>query len=190
VRRRRHARATSLVELLVGTALALVVLSALTAAVGTGARLLLACGARGEAEDTAQLALEALTFDVRRAGWDPAAVAVREADADRLVLAADLDGDGAVDDTSEETTAYVCLASARRLSRLVGRQSMPLADGVTGCGFRYLDRDGAPMAIPAGGLGAAARARIAAVALDLVLLPKGLAGRAERSILIALRTAP
>ncbi len=135
MRRRRHARATSLVELLVGTALALVVLSALTAAVGTGARLLLACGARGEAEDTAQLALEALTFDVRRAGWDPAAsglVAVREADVDRLVLTADLDGDGAVDDTSEETTAYVCLASARRLSRLVGRQSMPLADGVTG----------------------------------------------------------
>src|SRR5439155_20652412 len=117
VRRRRHARATSLVELLVGTALALVVLSALTAAVGTGARLLLACGARGEAEDTAQLALEALTFDVRRAGWDPAAsglVAVREADADRLVLAADLDGDGAVDDASEETAAYVCLASDSR----------------------------------------------------------------------------
>ena len=193
MRRRRHARATSLVELLVGTALALVVLSALTAAVGTGARLLIASGARGEAEDTAQLALEALTFDVRRAGWDPAAsglVAVREADADRLVLAADLDGDGAVDDASEETAAYVCLASARRLSRLVGRQSMPLADGVTGCGFRYLDREGAPMAIPAGGLAAADRARIGAVALDLVLLPNGLAGRAERSILIALRTAP
>jgi len=38
-------------------------------------------------------------------------VAVREADAGRLVLAADLDGDRAVDDASEETTAYVCLAS-------------------------------------------------------------------------------
>src|SRR2546428_12879178 len=91
---------------------------------------------------------------------------------------------------ADERAPARCLAGARRLSRLVGRQSMPLADGVTGCGFRYLDRDGAPMAIPAGGLGAAARARIAAVALDLVLLPKGLAGRAERSILIALRTAP
>ena len=190
----RHGpRGIGLVELLVGAALALVVLSALTAAVAAGARLLVASGARGEAEDTTQLALEALTFDVRRAGWDPAAsglVAVREADADRLVLAADLDGDGAVDDTSEETTAYVCLASARRFSRLVGRQSMPLADGVTGCGFRYLDREGAPMAIPAGGLAAADRARVGAVALDLVLLPNGLAGRAERSILIALRTAP
>ncbi|HUE30563.1 MAG TPA: hypothetical protein VMR79_06795 [Verrucomicrobiae bacterium] len=188
-----QARGTTLVELLVGAALSLVVLSALTAALGVGARLLIACGARGEVEDTAQLALEALTFDVRRAGWDPAASGfepVREADAERLVLAADLDGDGAVDAASEETTGYVCLPSARRLSRLVGRQSLPLADGVTACGFRYLDRDGAPMAIPAGGLDAAARARIGAVALDLVLLPNGLAGRSERSILIALRTAP
>src|SRR5436309_3306913 len=191
---RRPRAGFSVVEALVGAALAAIALAGLAAVAGLAtASLRLACGARGEAEDPAQLALEALTFDVRRAGWDPAAsglVAVREADADRLVLAADLDGDGAVDDTSEETTAYVCLASASRLSRLVGRQSMPLADGVTGCGFRYLDRDGVPMAIPAGGLGAAARARIAAVALDLVLLPNGLAGRAERSILIALRTAP
>ena len=188
-----RARGTGLVELLVGAALALLVLSALTAAVATGARLLVACGARGEAEDTAQLALEALGFDVRRAGWDPAAsglAAVREAGADRLVLAADLDGDGAIDDTSEEITAYRCDASARRLSRVVGRQSMPLADGVTGCAFHYLDRDGAAMPIPTGGLDAAARARIGAVGLDFVLVPSGLRGRSERRLLIALRTAP
>jgi Tfp pilus assembly protein PilW len=191
--RARRTRGTSLVELLVGAALALIVLSALTAAVAAGARLLVACGARGEAEDTAQLALEAFAFDVRRAGWDPAAsglAAVSEAAADRLALAADLDGDGAVDDTSEETTAYVCSTSTRRLSRLVGRQSLPLADGVTGCAFRYLDRQGAPMAVPAGGLDAAARTRIGAVALDLVLLPNGLAGRSERSLAIALRRGP
>jgi Tfp pilus assembly protein PilW len=187
----RRARGTGLVELLVGTLLALAVLSALTAAVATGARLLLACSARGEAEDTAQLALEALAFDVRRAGYDPAAggvVAVREADADRLALAADLDGDGAVDDTSEEAVAYVCAPGARRLSRLVGRQSLPLADGVLDCRFRYLDRAGTPMAIPPGGLDAAARDRLGAIALDLVLLPTGLAGRVERSVVLALRT--
>jgi hypothetical protein len=128
---------------------------------------------------------------VRRAGYDPAAggvVAVREADADRLALAADLDGDGAVDDTSEEAVAYVCAPGARRLSRLVGRQSLPLADGVLGCRFRYLDHAGAPMAIPPGGLDAAARDRLGAIALDLVLLPTGLAGRVERSIVLALRT--
>jgi len=190
---RHRPRGIGLVELLVGAALALVVLSALTAAVAAGARLLVASGARGEAEDTTQLALEALAFDVRRAGWDPAAggvEAVREADADRLVLAADLDGDGTVDPASAELTGYVCAASARRLSRLVGRQSMPLADGVSGCGFRYLDRNGTTIAIPPGGLDAPGRARIGAVALDLVLLPNGLAGRSERAILIALRTAP
>ena len=186
-------RGAGLVELLVGTALALLVLSALTAAVGTGARLLIACGARGEAEDTVQAVLEALTFDVRRTGWDPTAsglVGVREADADRFGVAADLDGDGAIDATSEETTAYRCDTRARRLSRLVGRQSLPLADGVTSCAFHYLDREGAVMPIPAGGLAAEARARIGALALDLVLVPNGLAGRSRRSILIALRTAP
>jgi Tfp pilus assembly protein PilW len=190
---RWRVRGTGPVELLVGTLLALAVLSVLTAAIATGARLLLACGARGEAEDTAQLALEALAFDVRRAGYDPAAggvVAVREANADRLVLAADLDGDGAVDDASEEAVAYVCALGARRLSRLVGRQSLPLADGVLGCSFRYLDRAGAAIAIPPGGLDATARGGLGAVALHLVLLPNGLAGRVERSVVLALRTAP
>ena len=66
-------RGTGLAELLVGTALGLVVLSLLTFAVATGSRLLAACGARGEAEDTAHLALEAFAFDARRAGYDPAA---------------------------------------------------------------------------------------------------------------------
>src|SRR5207247_177503 len=107
--------------------------------------------------------------------------AVREADADRLVLAADLDGDGAVDDASEETAAYVCLASARRLSRLVGRQSMPLADGVTGCGFRYLDREGAPMAIPPGGL-AAARP-VGSASDPLPAGPDGRTGTADDGVL-------
>ena len=190
---RRGTRGTGLVELLVGVTLGLAVVAALTAAVGTGARLLTAAGARGEAEDTAQLALEALTFDLRRAGWDPAASglgALRAADADRLVVAADLDGDAAVDDASDEVIGYVCAPGARRLSRLVGRQSMPLADGVTGCAFRYLDRSGTAIAIPAGGLDAPTCARIGAVALDLVLVPNGLAGRSERRLLIALRTAP
>ena len=129
---RRRARGTSLVELLVGTGLALLVFSALTAAVGTGARLLIACGARGEAEDTAQLALEAFTFDVRRAGWDPAAsglVAVREADTDRLVLAADLDGDGAVDGASERPrrTSASRARGASRASSAASRCRSPTA---------------------------------------------------------------
>jgi Tfp pilus assembly protein PilW len=180
------------VELLVGTALGLAVLGMLTATVASGARLLIASGARGEAEDTAQLAVEAFTFDARRAGWDPAAAGVApvtDAQAGRLAFGADLDGDGAVDPASEETAAYVCAPGAARLSRIIGRQSLPLADRVTSCAFRYLDATGTPIATPPGGLDAAARAAIRAVALDLTLLPSGLRGRSERAVVIALRSA-
>jgi Tfp pilus assembly protein PilW len=188
---RQRARGVVLMELLVGAALGLVVLSMLTATVAVGARVLVASGARGEAEDTAQLAVEAFLFDARRAGWDPAAAGVApvtDAQAARVAFAADLDGDGAVDPASEETVGYVCAPGAGRLSRVVGRQSLPLADGVTACAFRYLDAAGAPVAMPPGGLDAASRAAVRAVALDLALVPTGLHGAVERTVVVALRS--
>jgi len=190
--RRQRTRGTGLVDLLVGTALALAVLSVLTAAVGTGARVLVAGGARGEAEDTAQLAVEAFTFDARRAGWDPRAVGIAplvEATPSRVTFTADLDANGAVDASSEEKTAHVCTAGVGRLSRIIGRQSLPLADGLSRCAFRYLDATGTAIAVPAAGLSPTALAGVRAVALDLTLLPSGLRGRADRTVLVALRRA-
>ena len=182
---------TSIVELLVGTLLGLLVLAALTAAVAVGARLVAAAGARGEAEDTAQLAVEAFTFDARRAGYDPSQAGIErvvQALPDAVGFGADLDGDGVVDGASEEQTAYACSASNRRLSRIVGRQSLPLADGVSRCVFRFLDGAGMAMAVPPAGLGAADRARIGALALDLRLVPTALHGPTARTVLIALRS--
>src|SRR5581483_774100 len=166
-------RGAGLVELLVAAVLAVVVLGMLTAAVAGGARLLTTAGRRGEAEDTAQLALEALLFDVRRAGYDPRGVGVE-------ALAA----------TSEETITWVCNLAARRLSRLVGRQSLPLADDARTCALGYLDAAGAPLATPPGGLAAADRARVRSVTLTLALAPPGLARPATRSLRVALRTPP
>lgn len=186
-------RGTGVVELLVAAVLAMVALAMLTAAVGGGARVLALAGRRSEAEDTAQLAVEALVFDVRRAGYDPRAAgieALAAADAGHLVLRADLDGDGTVDAGSEEVVEWVCNAAARRLSRLVGRQSLPLADDVATCALGYLDAAGAPLAIPPGGLVATDRARVRAVTLVLGLAPPGLARPALRSVRVALRTLP
>ena len=191
--RPHRTRATGLVDLLVGTALAAVSLAALAAAVASGGRLLLAAGARGEAEDTVQLGVEALTFDARRAGYDPTAsgvVPVAEARQDRVTFSADLDGTGTVDAGSEEVTTHLCSVATGRLSRIIGRQSMPLAEGVTFCGFNYLDGAGLPIAVPASGLDAVARARVRAVALDLELQPPGLRGRTSRTIVVALRRSP
>ena len=190
---RRSRRGTGLVELLVGAALGLVVLSLLTLVVAIGARLLVACGARGEAEDTAHLAIEAFTFDARRAGFDPTGAGIAplaEARSDRVGFAADLDADGAVDPNSEESIVHVCSTATARLSRIVGRQSLPLAEGVTDCAFRSLDAAGAAIAVPAAGLDAAARARVRAIALRVTLLPAGLRGRTERTVVAALRRIP
>ncbi|TMB05922.1 MAG: hypothetical protein E6J70_01320 [Deltaproteobacteria bacterium] len=184
-------RGTSIVELLVGTLLGLLALAALTAAVAVGARLVAAAGARGEAEDTAQLAVEAFTFDARRAGYDPSGAGIErvvQAGRDAVTFGADLDGDGLVDGASEEQTAYACSAANQGLSRIVGRQSMPLADGVSVCGLRYLDAAGTAFAVPPAGLGAADRARIRALALDLTLVPTALHGPTARTVLVALRS--
>jgi hypothetical protein len=183
-------RGATLVDVLVGTTLGLALLSALTAGIGSGGRLLATASARGEADDTVHLAVEALTFDVRRAGYDPTGAGIAplaEARTDRIVLAADLDADGAVDAGSQEVTSYVCALGTRRLSRILGTQSLPLADGVTRCAFAYLDADGTLLAVPAGGLDAGARARVRAIRLDLTLHGARMRAASERSVLVALR---
>jgi hypothetical protein len=181
------------VELLVGSMLSLALLTALTGAIGTGGRVLTALGRRGEIEDTAHVALEALAFDVRRAGWDPAAAGVEalsDARPARLTVQADLDGDGIVDASSEETVTYVCNLAGQKLSRVVGRQSLPLADTVTACAFRYLDATGAVLPAPAAGLPAADRRRVRAVLLDFGLAPNGPGAPTARTAMVTLRTAP
>jgi hypothetical protein len=181
-------RGAGLVEVVVATALGLLVLSVLTLVIGVGGRVLAACGARGEAEDTAQLAIEAFTFDARRAGFDPTAAgidALAEARPDRIAFLADLDASGSVDTSSEESMAHVCVAG--QLSRIIGRQSLPLADHVTRCAFHYFDRDGVEIVAPPAGLDAAGRRTVRAVALDLALRPARLRGESARTILVALR---
>lgn len=186
-------RGSTLVELLVASTLALLVLGLLTSAIGEGGRLLAAVSARGQAEDTVHGAIEALVFDVRRAGYSPAGLAVdalSEARTDRITLQADLDGNGAVDTSSEEVTAYACALATGRLSRLIGRQSLPLAEGITACAFRYLDAAGGAIAVPAAGLDASARSRVRTIGLDLTLTASRGVSPAARSITVAMRSRP
>ena len=182
-------RGVTLVEVLVGTALGLAVVASLASAVASGGRLLASGSARAEAEDTLQLALEALAFDVRRAGWDPAGAGIAplvQADADGFGVVADLDADGTVDAASEELVRWKCDHPGRRLVRTVGQQAMALADGVVGCAIDYAGPGGAMLAPP---LDAAARAGVAAVGLRLRLAPAGRAA-SERAARVALRAAP
>jgi Tfp pilus assembly protein PilW len=189
IARHRAERGITLVEVLVGTALGLAVVASLASAVASGGRLLALGSARAEAEDTVQLALEALAFDVRRAGWDPAGagiVGLTQADADGFGVVADLDGDGTVDATSEEVVRWRCDNAGRRLVRTIGQQAMSLAEGVVGCTLDYVAAGGVPLVPP---LDAARRAKVAAIGLRVRLAP-GVHAASERTARFALRAAP
>jgi hypothetical protein len=183
-------RGSSPIEALLAATAGLLMLSALTGALAGGARALVRGGARAEVSDTIGLAVEAFLFDIRRAGHDPAGIGVTPvtlARTDRVTLEADLDGDGVIDGASAERVSWVCGTDTRRLSRILGAQSMPVAGGVIGCGLSYLDGEAEPLAAPPTGLDATDRSRIALVVLDLRLLPRGGGPPVERSVAIALR---
>lgn len=186
-------RGATLIELLVGMAVGLLVLGACVAGVTASARLVTAVGARAEAEDTAQLAVEAFRFDVRRTGYDPAAIGIdglAAAQSDQLTLHADLDADGALDGASEEVTRWVCAAGPPRLSRIIGAQSLPIAAPVTRCGLRYLDGAGVELAPGAAGLDAGDRRRVRRVRLDLAVALAGIEAAAERTMDVAIGGRP
>jgi prepilin-type N-terminal cleavage/methylation domain-containing protein len=191
-RARPRERGVTLVEVLIASAIGLLVLAACTAAVAAAGRFVVALGARAEAEDTAQLAVEAFRFDLRRAGFDPAAAGIQalvDASSDQVAVHADLDGDGTLDGSSEEVMRWVCATSPPRLSRVIGAQSLPVAAPVTGCGFRYLDADGSELAA-AGGLAPAQRALVRRVVLFLAVEPQGGGALAMRAAGVALRSPP
>jgi Tfp pilus assembly protein PilW len=189
---RARCRGVTLVELLVGAALALLVLGACAGAVAAAARLLGALGGRAEVEDTAELAVEAFRFDVRRAGFDPAGTGIDPlpaAGSDQLTLAADLDADGTVDAGSEEVTRWVCATSPSRLSRIIGAQSLPIAAPLARCELLYLDDIGVEIAAGMAGLSPADRARVRRVVLDLAVATAPGGAPAARRAEVALRRA-
>jgi Tfp pilus assembly protein PilW len=148
-------------------------------------RRLLAAG------ETVRIALDVIARDLRQAGFDPrgAAIApVAAASATALTLQRDEDGDGAVDAESEEVVAY----ALRLAYGIVGRQSMPLADGLAADGFRltYFDAAGAEIAPAGGALDAAALARVRRVRVALRLHAPGRGLLAAGATDVVLRNQP
>lgn len=184
-------RGVTLIELLVGLGLALLALGACTGALAAAGRLVAALGSRAEVEDTAQLAAEAFRFDVRRAGFDPAASGLERlpaAQPDLLTLNADLDADGVLDTSSEEVTSWRCATAPPRLSRVIGAQSLPIAAPTTRCALRYFDAAGVELLPPSGsGLDVVERARVRRVVLEVGVEPPAGGSPAVRTVEVALR---
>ena len=191
---RRRASGWSAVELLAAMAGTLLLLGTVYGLLATGGRLLLRAAVRLEADDVVATALEAFAFDIRRTGWDPAAAGIEGlavAAADTLTLEADLDGNGVIDPESEERVRWSCLQNPPRLARIVGTQSMPLANSVLACGFSFFDAHGRALTVaPAEALDALARRAVQAIRIDLAVRPPGLDMPTVRHAIVARRSVP
>jgi prepilin-type N-terminal cleavage/methylation domain-containing protein len=166
--RRRAPRGFTLLELLVATAIASLAAAAFSAllAASLGVRHQAADGA--EAVASAAAAIDQIVRDARLAGYDPLArgvAAVPAASVTSLVVAADLDGDGAVDPSSEEQIGY--RVSGDTLQRTVGRQTLPLLDELAPAGFQLQYRDAGDLPLDPTAPGALAAIRTVLVDVSL-----------------------
>lgn len=148
--KRRPLRVTgaTLIELLVGMVLGLVGVAAMTALMRVGVAAWERAGATAEMASEATAAVDQLTRDIRIAGYDPTGAGVvplTVTAADRLVMTADLDGNGTIDTNSEEQIGYRVAAGSRSLQRVVGQQSLPILSDLAANGLRlgYFDQAGA-----------------------------------------------
>ena len=176
------------IELLVALPLGLGVIAGLLTGAAVGVRLLTHTMGRAEIHDIADLTIDAFRFDLRRTGFAPTitiADPIPLARSDRITLRADLDGNGTIDTSSEETVSIACLTSPARVSRIVGSQSLPLANDVVSCGLRYFANDGTQLVPGGGGLSTLDRQRVAAVALAFTLESPWLHYRASRDVFVS-----
>lgn len=153
--------------------------------------------ARSEAQDTAHLALSVITRDLRQAGFAPGVtgpVPLARAEAARLAVRADLNGDGDSDDAGE-SAAYQEDAARRTLTRAQGAASaQPLADRLEAGSLRFAYHDGSGARIEpgSGGLAAEERARVRRVDVAFALLAPFANGavRVAVSASVELRNVP
>ncbi len=165
-------RGSTLVELLVASALGLGIVLAAVQMLKTHALLALQVQADLGASGGAAWALRAALRDVKRAGADPLQrniAALAEAGPDRLTTLRDVDADGVVDSRSEETVGLSWSdAQGGSVLRRVGEQSMAIVSQVLrgGLRLRYYDAAGREILSP-GGLGEADRRRVRRVEVDV-----------------------
>lgn len=175
VRPPRRTRGSSLVELLV--ALAFVALVAAQVAAWMQAALAAVHrleAATGRSRDL-WLGFDAIAADVRLAGFSASGVplvGLAAADAAGLTLVHDANGDGDSDDGSERIR-YRFDAAAGILRRGTGSAGLQVfVDRLGGIdvSFAFHDANGTPIAVPTGGLGAAARSAVRRI--DLIAQPQ------------------
>jgi len=138
----------ALPELLVGLAVAGLVLLALTGLLQHGGQAYLDGTARLEAQQDARVALERLALELRGAGIDPRGTGfppLVNPTPTGFTIQNDLNGDGVIAGNRERITYSL---TGRTLRRNAGGGAQPLIDDVEALTFAYLDAEGRPTWAP------------------------------------------
>jgi type II secretory pathway component PulJ len=151
----------TLAELLVSVALSGLLFSATLSLLAQGQRAWALGVARAETQQAARVALTRMVADIRMAGFGGGAFpAIAVAEAERIVVQQDLDGDGAIAAAGERVTWRLAGAILRRDA---GGGAQPIVNGVRRLELGYLDIDGAPTTVPGD---------VRSVAITLVVEPE------------------
>lgn len=104
-------------------------------------------------QQSVRAGMDMMAREIRMARYDPAGVNSDAntgndflgviVDATQLEIRADLNGDGAIDGTSEENIVYVFDSANNRITRNIGSGAQPFVENVDSFSFDYLDGAGA-----------------------------------------------
>ena len=142
----------SLVELMVAMVISLVVLGATYSVFIGQNRTFSNQESIVEMQQNTRAAMDMMAREIGMAGYDPVRVNFDSntannfigvtVNASQLQIKADLNSDGVIDTSNEETIVYAFDATNKRITRTIGSDTQPFAENVESFTFAYLDGDG------------------------------------------------
>lgn len=142
----------SLVELLVATAVGLVVLASMYGVFTIQNKALSDQEEIVSMKQSVRAGMDMMVREVSLTGYDPAFtnsfIGVTVSNSQHQIQA-DLDGNGAIDANSEENIIYAYDAANKRITRNIGAGAQPFVENVEAFAFEYLDGSGTVTALSA-----------------------------------------
>lgn len=142
----------SLIELMVAMAVSLVVLGAMYSVFIGQNRTFINQESIVDVQQSVRAGMDMIVREVGMAGYDPVRVNVDSNTANnfngvtvnalQLQIKADLNGDGVIDTSNEETIVYAFDATNKRITRTIGSDTQPFVENVESFTFAYVDGDG------------------------------------------------
>ena len=154
IRKKLNNQGFTLMELVIATGISMVILGAITGTFITQTKFYNAQEQVNEMQQNARAAMDLMSRDIKLAGYTPTGAAVTGVaySASELRIRADLDGDGAINDASDEHVVYTFDSANLQIKRAyggVGATQEVLANNITSFTFGYLDSSGAATMVQA-----------------------------------------